>query len=449
MRRILRWTGWPAPEGPADEAAFRDDQHVHGARHVQLLLAAVVLVCIAWYPTDLWFFANHPAAREAFVTMRRDVVFVALTTLALTTFVAAFRTHTVRIGVVAGAVTCFVATRAMGLAGGPDEPWFHFTYMLVLMPLIVALPPLGRVVTTIGYAAAMVAGYFVANAWSLRTPHALAGLSFLCFAVLLSVGSGLVADGLRRRVFFSRLQAERQARALSELSASLELQVQKRTAELRRTLDGLEAAREEERTRIARDLHDELGQELTGLGYAVDLAVIRERLGDPLGANLGEIRGQLARLRETTRAILSGLRPKALDDLGLAAAAEWLVSRVRTRSALEVRLQLEPAEPQLPPSIAVAVFRVLQEALSNAVRHSGAGRVDVELRCGPDRLELTVRDDGTGFDPAGASDGFGLLGMRERARALGGTLDVQTGAGAGTTVRLGLPLEARTREKAA
>jgi signal transduction histidine kinase len=206
------------------------------------------------------------------------------------------------------------------------------------------------------------------------------------------------------------------------------------------------AAAEAERQRWARELHDDTLQTLTALRLGLSMA---ERSGEPAVMN-GVIRRAAAQLEDgiaNLRALITDLRPAALDELGLHAALEALVHRTGHR--LEVDLSVELAYEQgVQPTrhtaeLEAAVYRIIQEALTNASNHGGARRAVIEVREDATSVHLSVRDDGRGFDPEGAHDGFGLLGMRERVELLGGELTIEAAPGEGATVRARIPVQRR------
>jgi signal transduction histidine kinase len=215
-------------------------------------------------------------------------------------------------------------------------------------------------------------------------------------------------------------------------------------ARLSRRLMG---AQEEERRRLAVELHDELGGILTAakinlesMSRHTETAVARWHLGQAIEA--------VDRAMQAVHDLALDLRPAVLDDLGLAAALRWYADRFARTSRLEVELAID-AVADLDPDVATACFRIAQEALTNAARHGRARRVRLELLLEPDGLELRVRDDGVGFDAAGAREralsggSTGLAGMFERAATFGGELDVASVPGEGTEVRLRFPLRGR------
>jgi signal transduction histidine kinase len=210
------------------------------------------------------------------------------------------------------------------------------------------------------------------------------------------------------------------------------------------------AAAEAERTRWARELHDETLQSLANLRLVLAAA---QRAGNPeamLGANrqaIGQLESDIANLR----ALISDLRPAALDQLGTEAAINALAERLRgTGLELDVSLDLAyehgRAGERHIAELETAIYRIVQEALGNATKHGHARRAVVEVTEDQSTVCVTVRDDGGGFDPAQQTDGFGLLGMRERAELLDGTLSIESAPGQGATIRAELPAARRGDE---
>jgi two-component system sensor histidine kinase UhpB len=198
------------------------------------------------------------------------------------------------------------------------------------------------------------------------------------------------------------------------------------------------AAQERERTRIARELHDEVGQALTAV--LLQLERTSRRADAPLRDELDEAREGLRTSLEDVREIARRLRPEALDDLGLASALAALTNDLARRTGVRVERRLAADLRALEPDEELVVYRVAQEALTNVARHSGAQQASVTLaRTSARDVTLTVRDDGCGFDAAVHARGTGLRGMRERAVLIGAALDVESRPGHGTTVRLRLP----------
>jgi two-component system sensor histidine kinase UhpB len=208
-------------------------------------------------------------------------------------------------------------------------------------------------------------------------------------------------------------------------------------AERRRAGSAALQAQEEERARVARDLHDEVNQSLTGLLLRLEAA--RSAAPPELEQELAETKSLANQAMRELLDLARRLRPTALDDLGLAAAIAGLVERLG-EGMIEATIEVDGDFFDLADDAQLVVYRVAQEALSNAARHSGAARVAVVLRRDDTGVELTVADDGRGFAFAESERGLGIGGMRERALLVGGELTIES-PDAGTTVRLAIPGE--------
>jgi two-component system, NarL family, sensor histidine kinase UhpB len=205
----------------------------------------------------------------------------------------------------------------------------------------------------------------------------------------------------------------------------------------------IQTAREEEKNHIARELHDDLGQQLTAL--KMDLSELESMLGEGSTETREKTAGINALVNSTVasvRRISADLRPAMLDDLGLAAAIEWLTEDFSRRYGIEVKLELGHSEVELVGPAATAVFRMIQEALTNVARHAGASRVGVAIGQSGDRLVTEIRDNGKGISQEDQSKhkSFGLIGMKERAHLLGGDVEISALPGLGTRILITVPL---------
>jgi GAF domain-containing protein/anti-sigma regulatory factor (Ser/Thr protein kinase) len=207
-------------------------------------------------------------------------------------------------------------------------------------------------------------------------------------------------------------------------------------------------AQEQERKRIAQELHDEMGQALTAM--SINLSAIDKQLGaalDPETAQrLAETDSLITRTLEQMRELALDLRPSMLDDLGLLPALRWYVKRYENRTGILVGLEAVGLELRLPEQIETVIYRMVQEALTNVARHARANRVDIRLQRRDSIVQAFIEDDGSGFDPAEVADreaqerGVGLVGMRERIAAVGGSLEIKSHPGKGTRLAIELPL---------
>jgi PAS domain S-box-containing protein len=215
--------------------------------------------------------------------------------------------------------------------------------------------------------------------------------------------------------------------------------------ELRDLTARLQLVREEERTEIAREVHDELGQALTGL--KIDLAWLKPRLADrqALAERVQSIIVRIDGAMDTVRRIATDLRPSVLDDLGLVAAVEWQAQEFERRTGITTQLEVQATHPELDDVCATTAFRILQETLTNVARHAHATRVKVALRVSAEELTLEVIDNGRGISKSEllSSTSLGLIGSRERAIACGGKLVIRGIRDHGTIALLRIPIRPR------
>ena len=207
-----------------------------------------------------------------------------------------------------------------------------------------------------------------------------------------------------------------------------------------------DSVREEERKSIAREIHDELGQALTALKIDVDW--LSRKLPEEAGVD-GKLRSMskiLAGTVDSVRRIAENLRPGMLDDLGLAAAIEWQVEQFGERTGIDCELVMNRDEFDLDDRLATCIFRIIQEALTNVARHAGADRVEVSLVEENGEIELEVSDNGRGFHESPKKGSYGLLGMKERVKMLGGEVAVSGSPGKGASVRVRLPTREAVRQ---
>ena len=240
-------------------------------------------------------------------------------------------------------------------------------------------------------------------------------------------------------------QALRESEAnLRRANDRLESLVEQRTAALRHLSSRILTLQDDERRRIARELHDSLGQYLVGLKLNLD--VLRQSPGQAaLWSQASEILEQCV---SEVRTLSCLLHPPMIDELGLASSAQWFVDGLSQRTGIRVTLDAPRDLPRLPTVIELVLFRCMQEALTNVHRHSGASAAEVVIRREPERMILEVRDNGRGISPdllarfeqTGAGMGVGLSGMRERVRELGGAMKLEAASDAGTRLRIAVPL---------
>ncbi|MFG3258648.1 HAMP domain-containing sensor histidine kinase [Streptomyces sp. NPDC048172] len=296
---------------------------------------------------------------------------------------------------------------------------------------------------------------FAAAALLLLGPVTVSTPVLLTEALILAAGLAamLTANAALLRIGLSPLQRLTRAMATTDLrrpghrlTASGQEEIAELIATFNAMLDRLEAeraassalalsAQEDERRRVAQELHDEVGQTLTAV--LLDLKRAADRAPDPLREQLGQAQEMTRASLDEVRRIARRLRPGALEELGLTSALKALTNEITAHGDLTVQSHFDSPLPKLDPSVELVLYRVVQESLTNVVRHSGACRVDVTLRSAPDGVDLLVRDDGRGIGRT--AEGAGISGMRERALLIGAALTLGPQSGGGTRLHLHVP----------
>jgi len=231
---------------------------------------------------------------------------------------------------------------------------------------------------------------------------------------------------------------------VSDTNERLELQVAERTARLSDLLGKVISAQEEERRRLARELHDETAQTIGALSIALDRA--RHGLGDAppeVVGQLHEAQGIVKRLLEDTRRLILDLRPMALEDLGLVPAIRWYAESHLQEEGVATTIELDRPAVRLAPHLEVALFRIAQEAINNIARHAEARRATIRLDFSDTAVHIAVSDDGRGFDvdrTLASASSIGLIGLQERARLLNGRMAIRSEAGRGTRLSVDVPI---------
>jgi signal transduction histidine kinase len=248
---------------------------------------------------------------------------------------------------------------------------------------------------------------------------------------------------------------------LQELTGTLETRVQERTEELAKANEALRhlssrllSVQEDERKRIAQDLHDQCGKNLTALRFGLEKCKKAMSGETRTKGAFEDVMGLIAHLGDDIRNIASDLRPDTLDHLGLIPTLEWYIKNLATRvPEIHFDLEIGGFKKRLPPETEIALYRVIQEGLTNVLKHARAENVKILLTYSHPRVILTMRDDGKGFEEKKVLSpsrmgkrGIGLLGIRERVSSLGGTIGILSGKGKGTLLRIEVPAVEKKRE---
>jgi signal transduction histidine kinase len=275
------------------------------------------------------------------------------------------------------------------------------------------------------------------------------GGGVLALGLLLSFALSWTAHVVLRRTSLMRVaheQALHEVRERRRAEAARERALERYAMLSRKVL----LAQEDERSRLSRDLHDELGQILTAMRLELGWLKRQIEKGSEDGAALDGIVDAVDKGADELRRICRGLRPPLLDDLGIEPAVRQLVKEHEQHAGVQVETDLRLIDDRtaIPAEVALCAYRIIQEALTNADRHASAKHARVEASCDGDNLEVIVRDDGVGFDPdtLDVMQGLGLAGMRERANLVGGEFEIESAPGRGTQITFRAPLRERSEE---
>ncbi len=393
-------------------------------RHGELLAGFFVVCAALMWPLDALMFDTREQLAAAGM-WRTGTIALNLFALVVARWLrTAPRYVYVTVGALAVANACGVGA-FLGAVGTGGDLWLPASYAVPLAVLPLLMPLWHRAVLTSAVSVACVAVYLLVADVTVDAQLA-STLLTLGMVTAMSVALGhmyyrVVRDDYTRR-------------------EDLAQQLRDRTDGLRRLLSRFDDAQRDERRRISHELHDELAQALTALRLEVSLALrTTDKDSDGYGV-LVRVDGLIDELLNAKNRLLAALRPAMVEQVGLAGAIVAHAREVAARAGLEVDVAVEPERMPVDPETATAAFRTVQEALTNVVKHANATKVCVTVHYSDRGVEVEIADDGAGFDPdAIAATSFGLLGIRERAGAIGGRVNIDTEPGHGTIVSVELP----------
>ena len=336
-----------------------------------------------------------------------------------------------------------------------NHPWAIYPLTVVLIAAAVGLTSLlwlvvDRPVSAPIFMGAIVVSTLLGGFRAGFFASVVGGLAFDYFFIQPFYEIGFARDDIFRWIFFVMEGSfvswitEKLRVATEELASSRE--------ELRALSQHQQTLREEEQKRIARDIHDELGQMLTGL--KLDIHLMRKKVdvvnGNGMSAALDDLSAHVDSTIGSVRRIASEIRPSILDDFGLIAALEWQASEFERKAGVKCSFTSAIEGVEIDAEAGAAVFRIVQEALTNVARHADATKVEVSVSTLGDELCLNIKDNGRGIelDRLSKKRSLGIIGMRERARLIGAILQIRARSIGGTTVELAVPIDAREVEVA-
>ena len=399
--------------------------------------AGIVAALVLWWPLDLLIYAD-PQQRALMGEARLATAsFLTLCCLVLPRLAVA-RAHAVAATVSAAVITSGITAYNVTRAGDSDPYWLAYFYISPLFSVAFLQPLAGRVVSSLFIGGAAAAGFILAPGDAFATAETSSTLSFLVFTSLMAAALGHAVYLLVRANFLTQLRLDEQRAHLAELTTRLEERVDEQTAELRLLHRRAQEAGAEQKRKIARDLHDGLGQELSTLRLLAGHG--QHQTPDEGSRELfSELEGLVSRVQLSLRGVLQALRPRLLDEQGLVEGLRTLLSDTERRWGVRASLDLGPLPDPLPSTHSVVIFHIAQEAIHNVLRHAHAKELLLRLRAQGPWLILEVIDDGVGITEA-EGGGHGLHNIRERAAEVGG--EASWSRDDGTRLRVRLPLEA-------
>ncbi|MBL8603752.1 MAG: sensor histidine kinase [Myxococcales bacterium] len=342
------------------------------------------------------------------------------------------RINAVLIAAVPALLSTAVAGAAIGRIAQSHDYWFTTLYIIPVMSAAVTIRFVHRLILAIFCIVTPLLGFSLTFRGTMTESELVHTVGLFIMAAAFGVYNGGALYGEARRAFELRL-------ALAEANSSLEARVEKQTRELRKLAMRLEEVIESERRRLARELHDDLGQELTAMRFETE--AMRMMAQEPkLQKGFVRILSALERSHLSVRAILESLRPRILDEEGLRPSIDWLARQFRERTQVSCTVAMNSLEGP-DAEISLVAFRIVQESLTNIARHAEAQHVHVSVESTGRHLQVTVEDDGKGALGPNQKPGRGMVGMKERAMAVGGSFQVSPGTPSGTTIRVVLPLD--------
>lgn len=447
------WWVYDADESAAARAGF-DEFRARFTRQLGLAASAILAVgTLFWWPLDR-FVLPYPGDTEGFARLRFLTLVLAGGVAA--TFLRSGRSWRWTCSASMIWILSFQATIGWCVGSVPGGwvdggvptrlLWLADAWLAIIPVALLPISLTTRIWFT-SLSAVCMAMAFVLGSGGAPGAGLPSQLSFALFSTVVSVSIGELTFRLIRRTFMERTELALARQQLETLAGSLQHQVQERTAELRHLAEHLGQVQEHERRRIAHDLHDDLGQQLTALKFSIDRldGLLAQRQVEDAQDVLEDMTSGLQQTFASTRAAVAGLRPRVLDDLGLLPALEWLCDETRRSSGLpcDLKVAMQHRLIRTRPDVELLLFRLAQECITNALKHADPSLITLTLDVkeeSPDVVvTLEIVDDGIGLPTGDARPngrrGFGLLGLRERLRSAGGQLTVHAGEPRGTRVR--------------
>lgn len=407
---------------------------------VRLLLFSCLLLqvsVVAFSLDDYWVYRDRPELLAALTQWK--VFGVCLATL-VWPFRATLERHPYLFrGLLAALLwsTHFVGYFLARRVGGFESPVFSVTLITLGFSILITLPLAFRFLLNLGSFMAATLGYSAFHVNQLSDHATAMAVQISMAGMFISTAVGHIVYVLVRENYYQRQHMAALKAEIELRNESLEHEVALRTEEVQRANIALELAQENERRKLARELHDELGHRLTLLRQSID-SLARKK-----GNDLGSIGEQVGEIERVARHTVSSFATHFDGRYPIHQALESMGQTIRQSGGPEVEWVIEPDRLDLSKSMIASVLRIVQEATTNALKHAEASKITISLLKQEQEVHLNFHDDGRGFDPENATSGMGLRGMRERTAYLGGTFQLESGRGHGTEITIAIPLKGK------
>jgi signal transduction histidine kinase len=446
---------------------------ISGSMARNIMLGAIIVTAPFW-PTDYLIFADRPEIINALLIWRISVSVIGVLTIILLKYFKYFSDRPILVFNVTGFLIMFITGYALGQTGGIENPTFYGIYPVPFLTTVLIMKLRWRIVSTYLLPLAYMIGFFAPFPENLDHPLVANPLVFMFGVCITIIIAGHAVNRLFANNYYRHLALEKKAKELLEYRTKLERQIEvskqaefelgeakkeleqrvnQRASELELANErltelatNLVTIQEEERKRISSELHDELGQLLTRLrmeNYFLLNLMPQDHPKYEEFKSASERSAQIiGKLQKSTRELMMFLRSKVLEDDGLKAALEVLIEDLKTDAISIFHWSWDRDESEFSPYVLKAIYRIMQESITNIRRHANATQVEIFCRQNEDEIVIEILDDGRGFDPESDShhEGLGLKGMRERARSLGGEITVHSEIGSGTKVIARIPI---------
>jgi signal transduction histidine kinase len=456
--KLLSWftnffddTYWTENATPDDVKQFEAYAEQFNLQYLRAMMLLMGLSTLLWWPLDRVIFRKSAHSLGAFAGWRIGFMMVAFGAYVVLTYNAWFRQRLFLVSlciIIPGGVVLGFFVPMIELGGA--WPYGGLPLPLLTALFLTSLPR--RVLLTFLLATAYPVTYYLTHPKGLQYEMMLFFGGLFLFPVFLSIVAGHKIMQMMRQQRLYQDRMEKATAKLASFNKALVSRVNHQTEALQEIAQQVEQVREGERASLAQELHDHLGQVLTGMRFELDLVQMQvNEMEDADHLNLQGMDRMLTDVTETVRDVMTMLRPKIVSQSGLFAAAQWLVQTMKERKSFAIELHLPEQEPDLNEDAAIALFRIVQESLTNTLKHAEASEVNVQIERQDKQLRLTVKDNGVGCQThvAEHSIGLGLSGMKERAQSIGGTFSFASTPGQGTTIQVTVPLQRPNQTTAA